>query len=491
MVCMRSRTGRTSALTYLFRAAQIPKGMAKMRAVTVARVTRTSVSIALVHWPIEMMSRKVTAVPTASLQDFASQAMSTKTTTMSERGMARRTSTRASLTRVPALGDRGQEAVEVRLDRVDEDLDRCAQGILGRGVCTGIIRRRLLRPRWSHWPRRPARRSAPRPDRRWRHWRRWMPRPPGSATDGRQQRDARDDAGDSSVVVDDDDGGRVLRGVGEQLVDGGRVRHDRHLVNRGQRQGVGPFLDRPGDIVLPDIAEGRAVPVLHQQPRGLVLPQELVGGARAAVRAQDRVRGLRDRARRQDPGAVDVGHEPGDVVGGRVAQDLLGGADLLDAAVAHHRDPVPQPHGLVEVVGDEQDRLAELPCRSMSWSCISRRMSGSSAEKASSMSRMSVSAARARARPTRWRIPPESRRACSRPSPPGPPWTGPPRPGARARSAPFPGPPGRRRRSPPPSGAAGGRSSGRPWTRARGAARAASTSRRAPGPPRRGSCCRP
>ena len=152
----------------------------------------------------------------------------------------------------------------------------------------------------------------------------------------------------------------MLRSIGEQLVDGGRVRHDRHLVDRGQRQRVGALLDRPGDVVLPDVAEGRAVAVLDEQPRRLVLPQELVGGTRAAVRAQNRVRGLRDGAGRQNPGAVDVGHEPGDVVGGGVAQDLLGGADLLDAAVAHHGDAVPQAHGLVEVVGDEQDRLAEL-----------------------------------------------------------------------------------------------------------------------------------
>ena len=152
----------------------------------------------------------------------------------------------------------------------------------------------------------------------------------------------------------------MLRGVGEQLVDGGRVRHDRHLVDRGQRQGVGALLDCPGDVVLPDVAEGCAVAVLHEQPRRLVLPQELVGGVGAAVRAQDCVGGLRDRAGCQDPGAVDVGHEPRDVVGGRVAQDLLGGTDLLDATVAHHGDAVPQAHGLVEVVGDEQDRLAEL-----------------------------------------------------------------------------------------------------------------------------------
>ena len=47
-------------------------------------------------------------------------------------------------------------------------------------------------------------------------------------------------------------------------------------------------------------------------------------------------------------------------------------------------------------------------CRLMSSSCMSRRMRGSSAEKASSMSRMSGSMASARARPTRCCMPPES-----------------------------------------------------------------------------------
>ena len=91
-----------TALTYLFRAAQIPKGIAKMRAVRVAMVTRTNVSIALSHCPREMTSRKVTAVPTASLHDFATQAMSAKTITMSNGGTAKSRSTSVSLTEVPA-----------------------------------------------------------------------------------------------------------------------------------------------------------------------------------------------------------------------------------------------------------------------------------------------------------------------------------------------------------------------------------------------------
>ena len=58
------------------------------------------------------------------------------------------------------------------------------------------------------------------------------------------------------------------------------------------------------------LAEWRVVAVLHQQPRRLVLPEKLVGGAGTMVRAQDRVGRLRDGAGRQDPSSVDVGHEP-------------------------------------------------------------------------------------------------------------------------------------------------------------------------------------
>src|SRR5674476_1197446 len=61
----------------------------------------------------------------------------------------------------------------------------------------------------------------------------------------------------------------------------------------------------------------------------------------------------------QDAGAVDVLDELGDVVVGRVVEDLFGGADLHDLAVAHHGDLVAEAHGFVEVVGDEEDRLVE------------------------------------------------------------------------------------------------------------------------------------
>src|SRR5699024_11891314 len=67
-----------------------------------------------------------------------------------------------------------------------------------------------------------------------------------------------------------------------------------------------------------------------------------------------------DRGGGEDPRVVDIGDEPGDVVVGGLHEDLLGGADLHDPARAHHRDAVAEAHGLVEVVGDEDDGLTEL-----------------------------------------------------------------------------------------------------------------------------------
>lgn len=62
----------------------------------------------------------------------------------------------------------------------------------------------------------------------------------------------------------------------------------------------------------------------------------------------------------EDAAAVDVGDEVGDVVVGRGLQDLRPGADLDQPAVLEQQDAVTQQHGLVEVVGDEHDRLLEV-----------------------------------------------------------------------------------------------------------------------------------
>ena len=131
-------------------------------------------------------------------------------------------------------------------------------------------------------------------------------------------------------------------------------------MDGGQREAAGALGHGAGDVVLPDESGGSAVAILHEEPRGLVLPQELVGRVGAAVRAENRVGRFGDRPGGQHAGAVDVRDESCDVVRGGIAEDLLGRADLLDPPVAHHRDPVPQAHGLVEVVRDEQDRLSEL-----------------------------------------------------------------------------------------------------------------------------------
>ena len=57
--------------------------------------------------------------------------------------------------------------------------------------------------------------------------------------------------------------------------------------------------------------------------------------------------------------ADEAGHE---VVGGR-GEQLVGGGELDQMAVAHDRDPVAHLDRLVDVVGDEDDRFANLPMK--------------------------------------------------------------------------------------------------------------------------------
>src|SRR5919201_1098530 len=59
-------------------------------------------------------------------------------------------------------------------------------------------------------------------------------------------------------------------------------------------------------------------------------------------------------------GAVDVGHEPLDVLRRGVGQDLLGQAQLDDLAVFHDRHPVAEAERLVDIVGDEHDSAVHL-----------------------------------------------------------------------------------------------------------------------------------
>src|SRR5690606_18252216 len=106
------------------------------------------------------------------------------------------------------------------------------------------------------------------------------------------------------------------------------------LDDAGGPAGAGDRLDGPGD-------DG----VGREGPR-------VVGPAAVAV--------LHGAADGHDLFAGDVPDELADVVVGRRADDLLGGAQLHHAAVAHQGDPVAEPEGLLEVVGDEDHRAALL-----------------------------------------------------------------------------------------------------------------------------------
>ncbi len=91
---------------------------------------------------------------------------------------------------------------------------------------------------------------------------------------------------------------------------------------------------------------------------GLAEPHQHVGGA---LVQRHRDAGLTDHVGGgEDAAAVDVGDELGDVVVGRGREDLGTGAHLDHPAVLEQQDAVTEQHGLVEVVGDEDDRLLQV-----------------------------------------------------------------------------------------------------------------------------------
>ena len=69
--------------------------------------------------------------------------------------------------------------------------------------------------------------------------------------------------------------------------------------------------------------------------------------------------GTHQAARRNHLGALHVAGELGDVIGRRVDHQFLRRADLDDLAVLHDGDAVGKPDRLVEIMGDEDDRLVQ------------------------------------------------------------------------------------------------------------------------------------
>ena len=86
---------------------------------------------------------------------------------------------------------------------------------------------------------------------------------------------------------------------------------------------------------------------------------------------------IRPPASRSTADSLPVGHRAGEQVGGpdeagdeharRLPVDLLGGADLLDPAAAHHGDPVAHRERLVLVVGDEDEGDPDLALDSLEF----------------------------------------------------------------------------------------------------------------------------
>ena len=108
----------------------------------------------------------------------------------------------------------------------------------------------------------------------------------------------------------------------------------------------------------------------------------------------------------QDVGGAD---EAGDEGGGRALVDLLGRADLLDAALVEHGDAVAHAERLVLVVGDEDEGDADLALDRLQLDL--HLLAQLEVERAQRLVQQQHARARltsARASATRWRWPPES-----------------------------------------------------------------------------------
>ena len=113
------------------------------------------------------------------------------------------------------------------------------------------------------------------------------------------------------------------------------------------------------DFLVTDHAEQTAVLVNDEDARPVVLVHDALDLARICRLGDDGLCRAHDRRCREHSAAVDILDEVSDVVVGRLGEDLVRGADLGDTTIAHDRDVIAEVHGLVEVVGDEDDRLIE------------------------------------------------------------------------------------------------------------------------------------
>ncbi len=130
-----------------------------------------------------------------------------------------------------------------------------------------------------------------------------------------------------------------------------RVLAQRRVTGRlGDRRGRHPAVQRAGVVQ-------------HHRPAGVVRRHPLRGPLQPVLQPDHRRLfqvALLDRCDGQPLQTAVRADEVGDVRGGRRAQHLRRRVELLDAALPVDRHPVPEPHRLLDVVRDEQHRLAHL-----------------------------------------------------------------------------------------------------------------------------------
>src|SRR3569833_2118894 len=328
---MKSSTGRATALTVGSRALSTPSGIPTSSAAMLATSTMASVSIAASHWPSESIriSPAMVSTPAASPRSHQ-HAIAIRAANARDGGALRTrlrpwtspptTSLIAEKTGLPSL-----------VRKLTASVTQSPRGILR--ICGDLLLVRVVVIAVAV--------AAV------------------EVAQCREQGDPRDDTEQLSVLVGDRHREGALGAPGEQVGHRG-VGVDRLDVLVDDSVEVAPAFayglrGRFGE----DGAEQLALAGEHEGRGRLGLAHDPYGRARAASRLHDGARLLHDRTGGEHARTVDVGDELGDVVVGGVGQDVLGRADLHDLPVAQHRDAVAEAHRLVEVVRDEDDRLAE------------------------------------------------------------------------------------------------------------------------------------
>src|ERR687885_524502 len=358
IVCIMSSVGLATASTVRDLAASIPSGTPNASATTADARTSASVSIAFPHSPRLMISKKPITVKMATHQPDRKKAITASMATITSSGGAVRMASKLLTRSLIASRTTSKTPRKLPSTKLTKLLVQSSSGILGtRFSCKKAS---MLAP----LARRPASLTAAQGSTLGAaavEGRICLVRQLGARGEARYQGAMDDDAFEALVLTTYHGHGYVTLDKERQDFAQPRVPPDPGCrgVHRCLKLSL-VALSEPGDLL--DLAHtDEASLVVHDgdkvQPG---LPHPAQHDRRTLVRVRNLIGGDHHALSGADLGVVHVLDEALDVLVGRLAQDVLGGAELYDLTVLHNRHPVPEPQSFVEVVRNEDHRPLNL-----------------------------------------------------------------------------------------------------------------------------------